>query len=295
MFKNIIQYIGIIILILFSFFYTDKAVSTVKQHDPIMIKLEDVKEEYDINPVNALVEDDTAIPGMIGCEIDINKSYNSLKRLGEFNANLLEYKEKNPKISTKNEFNKYISKGNKLKATVTLIFKVKETSDIDNIVNILNTKKVKATFFIDGKYIESNTSKVQELIKMGHEILNFGYNNRYDKDLLIWNNNLIERLNYDNPKFCYLEEKNKEVLELCAQNKMKTIIPNIIINKNPLLEIKEKIEKGSLISFNINTTTENELSLIINYIIQKGYKIDILSNHLEETMISTCKKNNFSD
>lgn len=295
MFKNIIQYIGITILILFSFFYTEKTVSTIKQHDPVMIQLLEEKSKYSIETVNAVITDNYITPGLIGCEVDIDKSYSSLKRLGSFNSTLLEYKSVTPKISSQKEYNKYITNGNKSKNTITLIFKIKETTDIDNIVNILNNKNVKATFFIDGKYLETNTNKVQELIKMKHEVLNYGYNNKYDKDLLIWSNNIIERLNYNNPKFCYLEEENEKVLNLCSSNEMKTIIPNLIISKNPLLEVKENINKGSLISFNVNSTTENELNLIINYITQKGYKIDILSNHLEETMINTCKKNNLSD
>lgn len=293
--KNIIQYIGIIMLILFSFFYTEKAVTTVKNQDPLMIELQNVKSQYDISAINAVINDDTIIPGMTGCEVDIEKSYYNLKRLGQFNSNLLEYRKLLPTNSIENNYDKYITSGNNVKNSVSLIFKVKGDSKIDNVISILNNKDVKASFFVDGKYIENNIDKISSIIMDGHEILNYGYDNSYDKDLLIWNNNLIDQLNYNNPKFCYLEEKDNNILDLCSTNKMKTVIPNIIIKNNPLIEIKEKITKGSLISLKINETTEQELGLVINYIKQKGYNIELLSKHLEETLLNTCKKCNSCD
>jgi len=288
--KNIIQYIGIIILIIFSFFYTEKTVTTIKNQDPLMIELQNIKEEYSISPINAEITDDKIIPGMAGCEVNIEDSYYNLKRLGTFNSNLLEYKKTLPTTSLKDNYDKYITSGNKLKNSISLIFKVEGDTNIDKVVNILKSKNIKASFFIDGKYIESNIDKVSELIKDGYEVLNYGYDNKYDKDLLIWNNNLIERLNYNNPKFCYVEKSDINTLNLCSLNKMKTVVPNIIIKQNPLLEVKEQINKGSLISFKVNDITEKELGLVINYIIQKGYNIELLSSHLEESTLNTCKK-----
>ena len=293
--KNIIQYIGILVLILFSFFYTDKAVATIKSKDPLMIELQNRKEEYSVSSVNAEITDEKIIPGMSGCEVALEESYYNLKRLGAFNSNLLEYKKVTPKVSIEQNYDKYITSGNKLKNSVSLIFKVKENTNITNVVNILKNKNIYASFFIDGKYIENNIDYVSELMNSGHEILNYGYNNKYDKDLLIWNNNLIEQLNYNNPKFCYVEETDINTLNLCSLNKMKTVMPNIIIGKSPLLEVKEKVSKGSLISFNVNETTEKELGLVINYILQKGYKIEVLSTHLEESTLSMCKKCNSCD
>ena len=255
-----------------------------------MIQIEESKEEYSVSAIDAVVSDISIIPGMKGCEVDVEKSYYNIKRLGEFNSNLLEYKTSEPKVKLEDNYDKYITSGNKIKNTVSLIFKVKKNTNIDNIIKTLNEKNIKATFFMDGRYIENNISKVESLIKEGHEVLNYGYDNMYDKDLIIWNNNLLERINYNNPKFCYLEKEDINTLNLCANNKMKTVMPNLIIDKSPLLEVKTNIEKGSLIAFNVSDIVEQELNLVINYIIQKGYNIDILSKHLEESTLSTCKK-----
>jgi len=290
MIKNIAKFSGLMVLTLFSFFFTEKTVTTVKNQDPLMIEINNSKELYKIDSIDAISSDTNIIPGMIGCEIDIEKSYNNLKRLGSFSSNLLIYKDILPDIILKDNFDKYIIKGNKEKNMVSLIFKVKENTDISEVLNILNYKKVKASFFMDGKYIENNIEQIKTMIKSGHEILNYGYDNKYDENLIIWNNNLIERINYGNPKFCYLEEENNNILDICSRNEMHTIIPNIIVLNSPLTEIKQKIEKGSLISFNINDTTNKQLNLVINYINQKGYIIDILSNHVKEEKLNNCKK-----
>ena len=293
--KNLIQYIGIIILILFSFFYTEKAVSTIKKQDPLMEEIESLKNEYDINAEDAKILENKIIPGIKGCEVDIDKSYYNLKRFGKFNSGLLTYKISNPKISIENNYDKYIISGNKSKKSVTLIFKVRSGMNINNIINILNNKKIKATFFIEGKFIEENIGLIQDLINNNHEVLNYGYNNGYDKDLLIWNNNLIEMLNYNNPKFCYLEKEDINTINLCSQNKMKTVIPNLIIKNNPLLEVKKSVSYGSLISFDITDSVTNELNLIINYLKNKGYNIDILSHHVEESLNKNCKNVRLGD
>lgn len=293
--KSIIQYIGLTVLIVFSFFYTEKTVTTIKNQDPLMIELEERALEYSVSAIDAEVTDTKIIPGMKGCKVDIEESYYNLKRLGEFNSNLLEYTLVKPKKNIDNNYDKYIISGNKIKNTVSLIFKVKEKTNIDDVLKILNQRGIKATFFIDGKYVENNIDKIEILIKNGHEVLNYGYDNEYNKDLIIWHNNIVERIKYDNPKFCYLEKEDINVLNLCSNNKMKTIMPNLIIDKNPLLEVKSNISKGSLISFNINDTLISELNLVINYILQKGYNIDIVSNHLEESTLNICKKCNSCD
>ena len=233
MFKNTVKFCGLMILTFFSFFYTEKTVSTIKNQDPLMMELNMIKDEYKVDAHDVIKEENNIIPGMIGCEVDVDKSYTNLKRLGTFSANLLVYKDIFPDQMLENHYDKYIIKGNKEKNMITLIFKVKEDTNIDNIVNILNNKKVKATFFIDGKFIENNIEKIKYLIKNNHEVLNYGYDNQYDKDLIAWNNNLIDRINYNNPKFCYTEDENYDILTLCGANKMHTIIPSLIIKNNP--------------------------------------------------------------
>ena len=52
---------------------------------------------------------------------------------------------------------------------------------------------------------------------------------------------------------------------MANDNSCKGIIKNALLYKNPILEVKTNIGKGSLIAFNINDTLVSELNLIINY------------------------------
>ena len=83
--KNFFQIVGIISLLCFSFIYTEKTVTVVKEFDDIMIQIKEQNELYKILPTEATIADDTIIPGLNGSEIDIDKSYSKMKRYGKYN------------------------------------------------------------------------------------------------------------------------------------------------------------------------------------------------------------------
>ena len=91
--KNIIKLIGLICLVCFSFFYTEKVIDVVNEQDEIMIKLNEVKDKYGYKQIEAIIEEDTIIPGIIGKEIDIDKSYQEMKQVGIYKEMLIEYKD----------------------------------------------------------------------------------------------------------------------------------------------------------------------------------------------------------
>ena len=64
--KETIKMIGLITLICFSFFYTDKVINVINEQDPIMIKINEVKDKYNIPSINATTTKDTIIPGING-------------------------------------------------------------------------------------------------------------------------------------------------------------------------------------------------------------------------------------
>ena len=82
--KKIIKIFLILCLVCFSFFYTDKVMKLLNKKDPLMITLNNIKEEYEILPVNAIIEEDTIIPGIKGLEVNIEKSYEEMKQGGVF-------------------------------------------------------------------------------------------------------------------------------------------------------------------------------------------------------------------
>ena len=104
----------------------------------------------------------------------------------------------------------------------------------------------------------------------------------YNNSSFIWMDTIIKKIGKQKTSYCYNEKEDKSALSICSLNKDYTIRPNIITNKNPLKKIKESLSSGSIISMKINSETEEQLKLIINYINSKGYKIVNLEEHLKE-------------
>lgn len=280
--KKFFETIGVISLIAFTFFYTEKTVNVVRELDNIMIEIKKVAPNYYKEAINAKIINDTIVPGINGRKVDEDKSYFSMKKYGAFNSNLLEYIDINPKVTIKNNFNKYVVGANPIKKTTSLIFLVEENDDIIPIINILTKNNIKASFFIDGLWMEENNDLLIDTMKDGHDIGNLSYNKDYSNSAYLWMDTIIKKIGNQQNSYCYVETKLKEVLETCSIYHNYTIMPSIIVKNNPALEIKMKLVAGSIISIPINDTTINELQTIINIIKSRGIDIVKLSEHLSE-------------
>lgn len=278
--KKIFQVIGFITLLLFTFTYTNKITSVIKENDDLLKQIEDIENQYIIEPINAVIKDNTIIAGISGSKINVKESYKKMKKIDEFNTNLLVYKSIKPEISVLDYYDKYIIKSNKNE--VSLLFLVEQNCNIDKILNILNNYEIKGTFYVDGNWFENNNEKIIDLIEDGHTIGNLGYNYSYNVNGISWMNTIVTKIGNQKYTYCYTEEENEDILKICKNNNSYTIIPNIIVKNNPLITIKQNLEKGSIISLKINDTTLNELPLIIEYINSKDLNIVNLEELLDE-------------
>ena len=179
MLKKYTSYLGVLVLACFSFYYTDRAVDIVKRNDPIMKNILANEENFYINPVSAIIDGDELITGMNGKKVNIDESYQNMKKLDEYNESMLVFDEVIPDISLTNGFDKYIVGGNTTKNQVALVFKVNDSYYVENVNNILLDKNVLATFFMDGSVVENNMEDVLELVSNGYEIENLGFNGSY--------------------------------------------------------------------------------------------------------------------
>ena len=87
------------LIIAFSFFYTNKIIVYLKNNDPIMIKIKEYDMEYSDTKVESIINYLDIIPGKNGDKIDINKSYEKMKKAGKFDKNLLVFEKTKPKNS----------------------------------------------------------------------------------------------------------------------------------------------------------------------------------------------------
>lgn len=279
--KKFFETLGLISLVCFSFFYTEKTTNVVKELDNIMIKIKEVAPEYEIEVKEAIIKENTIIPGIKGRRVDINNSYQNMRKIGTFNQNYLKYEYIDPEESLESNLDKYIIGSNGDKKQVSLIFLVNERSNIDEVLNILDKNLIKGNFFVDGNWFENNNELILELISNKHIVGNLSYNMDYSNSSFIWMDTIIKRIGKQKNSYCYKTDDKKD-LEICALQKNYTISPNIEIDSYPLINVKNNLKSGTIMSFKINNSLINELELIIKYIESKDLKIVNLEELLSE-------------
>ncbi len=279
--KNFFQIIGIITLTIGSFIYTEKVTIASKESDTLLTEIKSKKDGYKENAIEPIIKDGTIIPGLNGIEVDVNKSYNEMKKVGYFEDKLLIYKTLKVENSLDKNKDKYIISGNNSKKNITLIFKTK-TKNLKQIINTLNKKQIKSTFFIESTYLEKNQKQIINLINNGNTVGNLSKNEDYKDSDFIWMKTIITNIGPQIYNYCYTEKPNKTILKTCEIQNSFTIMPTVIIKQNPFINIKKELKPGTIISLEVTEELENELEVIINYITNKGYVVTSLEKLLEE-------------
>ncbi len=280
--KNIIKAVGLVTLIGFSFFYTDKVIQVIREEDKVMIELQSIQDIYKVEPIDASIVSNTIIPGLNGRSINLEQSYKSMKANGVFNNNLIVYDTISPEISIRLNKDKFIIMGNHNKQMVSLVFILDSNKYLNQVEDILDEKGIIANYFVGYKYLINNSTKIKEM--ENREFYSYGDNGEYTPDSLLFSNNLISRISNNNAIYCLSSDMNNKVLELCSKNDLYTIVPNIICDSNPYAMVKENLNSGSIILLNLNNETITELETVIDYIKGKGYKIGGLSSLLTEEL-----------
>lgn len=252
-----VKYLLIAILIVSSFFVTEKVVTYSNNKNPIMKKIKSVSKEYQTKGENATIIDDTIIPGTLGKEVNISESFRLMKSLGYFDANYFVYNYSIPSISISNNPNKIIVTGNKSKKSISLILK--------NNVNILN-------------YSLNNNIKIDILATL----------ESFDSSLK------IEQVNNDTKYYDSLEtllnkyDKNKNICiinyiskNLCLK-KDKTILKiSKIVDNSSIIKIKNNLNYGEFYLIDDALSLEN-YKILINEIKYRDINILYLSELIAE-------------
>ena len=272
--RKFFQTIGLFSLLFFSFFLTDKTAMVIKDMDDIMVTIRDNKDNYKINSIDAVIKGDTIIPGISKREVNINASYQRMKEYGKYNSDFYVYKYSLPKISIQNNKDKYIINGNYKKRMVSLNF-VLDDNYFSDVLNVLEQKEVKATFFINEKFLSNNLDLVYNLILKGY---NFGVID-YSNTNFDWFNTIITKVGKQDNMYCYY--KNKDTINKCLKVGGFTI-KGLDIKNNYYSKVVNRLNSGAILNFNVDLELINDLDNIINYILKKGYTIENLSNHINE-------------
>ena len=275
--KKIIKYLVVILFFVVSIYYTEQSMNILRLKDPILKEIKNNLNKYNIKPVNANIEQNNITPGKNGQEVDIEKTYKEMKKYGTYNEVLTKLKEVEPVISISENKDKYIKLTTNENKTVSLLFIITNNYDINNLLNIINNNSIKVTIYIEKNYIEKNL----KLLKKTNQSIELLVD---DKKLFKANKSYLEAVIDNKTNYCYTEEENKDILNLCKKNKMHTIIPSLVIKNNLYKNVKNNVENSPIISIYPNKYVEKELDSTIKYLKKKGYKFYDLDTLLSENI-----------
>lgn len=253
--KKILEYLGLFAILIFSFYYTNKAAILARNANPIMKDILEIKDSKTVSSIDAIINDNYIIPGLNGLVVNELDSFNKMRPYNIFNEYYLVYEQMTPKVSLENNKDKIIINGNKEKKEVSLII------DNKNISTFLDQQDIKYSYLVSiNNYVDSNEVINNESTKF----------NELDKEL-----NKKEK----NKGICLV---NSSVNLKECKKKNYYLVEAKEFNKANLANFKKDIENGSIIKLNKDLKAK-EIETVINYIKSKGLNIVYLSELISET------------
>ena len=252
------KYILFSILVLLSFYTTNQTANLVRNQDPILKEIRNISLEKKEDFVNAVIEDDYIIPGMYGSIIDELKSLAKMKEQDVFNNLYLVSQPIKPDISLSDNLDKIIIKGNSKKQQVSFVI---DENSSKKIKDYLVKNSIKASLLIT----KDNFSKDSYFEQINNDFKNY---KELDKTL---------KKNKINTNICVLDNNNSN-LKFCKSKKKYLVKPGMFLDNANIIEIKTKLDSGSIIYIKDATY----LDCLVEYIKSKDLKIVPLSQLISE-------------
>lgn len=252
------KYILFSLLVLLSFYTTNKTANLVRNQDPILKEIRNISLEKKEDFVNAVIEDDYIIPGMYGSVVDELKSLSKMKEQDVFNNLYLVSQPIKPDISLSDNLDKIIIKGNSKKQQVSFVI---DENSSKKIKDYLVKNSIKASLLIT----KDNFSKDSYFEQINNDFKNY---KELDKTL---------KKNKINTNICVLDNNNSN-LKFCKSKKKYLVKPGMFLDNTNIIEIKTKLDSGSIIYIKDATY----LDCLVEYIKSKDLKIVPLSQLISE-------------
>lgn len=252
------KYILFSLLVLLSFYTTNKTANLVRNQDPILKEIRNISLEKKEDFVNAVIEDDYIIPGMYGSVVDELKSLAKMKEQDVFNNLYLVSQPIKPDISLSDNLDKIIIKGNSKKQQVSFVI---DENTSKKIKDYLVKNSIKASLLIT----KDNFSKDSYFEQINNDFKNY---KELDKTL---------KKNKINTNICVLDNNNSN-LKFCKSKRKYLVKPGMFLDNANIIEIKTKLDSGSIIYIKDATY----LDCLVEYIKSKDLKIVPLSQLISE-------------
>ncbi|WP_026906167.1 polysaccharide deacetylase family protein [Paucisalibacillus globulus] len=313
-YRNYINFVVFVIIVMLSFnininpFKPDgetvfSQLEVVKsEEEPLYKEIKEKSTSFNEEPKDAYIDSVwKKTPGRNGRQVDVDASYNRMKKDGKFNEELLVYKQVSPKVSLDDLEAAPIYRGHPEKQMVSFLINVSwGTEHIPEILNILKEHKVKATFFLEGKWAKEHVDYVKMILEQGHTIGNHAYNHpdmaRLNRNEIVNQiedtNDIIHAITGESPKWFAPPSGSfsNDVVVVADELKMNTILWTVdtVDWKNPTVNVMinrvmGKIHPGATILMHPTPSIVNGLSSLITEIKAKDYKIGTIDKLLSET------------
>lgn len=280
--KKFFQVIGVVTLMIGSFIYTENVQYASKTSDFLLNEIKSKKDGYKENAIEPIIKDNTISPGLNGREVDVKKSYQEMSKIGYFDDKLLVYKTLSVENPLDKNKDKYVISLNNSKMNISIIFKVNNNDDISSLVKLLDSRKIKGSFFITSGYLQKHHNQIIQLIEDGHTVGNLSNNEDYEDSDFVWMKTIITNIGVQKYNYCLTDKYNKLILNNCRIQNSFTILSNNVIKSRPLISIKKYLKPGNIIVIDVNDEVKKEFEIMLNYIDSKGYTIKSLEEGLKE-------------
>lgn len=279
--------------------------TTISDDDNQLKKIieNEAKKKY-IPPINARIDKVwKAIPGYNGIELDQERTFSLAKHENLSFPSKWFTREVEPTIQLEDLGPYPIYKGNPNKPMVAFMVNVAWGNEhIAKILKTFEENNVKATFFLDGSWLEKNEEISRKIVKAGHEISNHGYHHKMMSKLSrieafteinSAQQLLYEKLQVSNSFFAPPSgDFNQETIEIARELKLFTVLWTFdtIDWRNPtpehiLRRFSSQIEPGLLVLMHPTSSSSHALPQMIQLIKEKGLHIGTVSQTLSSKRV----------
>lgn len=248
------------------------------------------------------------IPGYNGLKVNIDASYDNMKKEGKFIEKLLVYEQVPPKVHLSDLPAEPIYKGHPDKPMISLLINVAWGEEyLLDILATLKKHNVKATFFLEGRWVQKNPDLAKMIAEGHHDIGNHSYTHPNLETLptaktieeLTKTNDIIEATTGVRPVWFAPPSGafRKETVGIAKQMNMETIMWSVDTidwqkpSKEVLLgRVLPKLHNGALILMHPTQSTRDSLETLIAEARKKGYQFGTVTRTLSEERILSTKE-----
>jgi peptidoglycan-N-acetylglucosamine deacetylase len=299
-----IGFFAVFIFLLFGATQHPLLVKANSNQDPLFKEIVEKASRYEVPAIDAKIDPVwKATPGYNGLKVDVAASFKKMKKNGVFDETKLVLKQIEPKVKLKDLPPEPIYRGNPNKKMVSFIINVAWGNEyIPSMLETLKKHNVKATFFLEGRWVKENPEVAKMIADAGHEVGNHSYTHPDLKTLpsgevreqLTKTNKVIEATIGKVPALFGPPSGSfrPEVVKIASESNMRTILwsvdtidwqrpqPNVIIER-----VMGKIHPGALVLMHPTESTASALETLILSLKQKEYSINNVSNLLSEERV----------